>query len=338
MTLAFNWATNANYSTGPDVGSPTRVNPASTANGFISGVIAAPQHINFLFDAVGDQLAKAVDGIGGGTYAMLAPLRFNGDAVQIGEELDILAGASIELSSTASINVNAGADINVDAGAQIDVAGNANVLSGGNVNLASGASVLSGSGAVVRLEDSEDLTINANAELYILTMTPQGISLSADIPTWQPLNPPCAGFVQTDVSAAFLICFPLNLPPGDSIVSAIVTVNGAGAGAGHAAQPSGGNRLLVSIVSVDQDGAVTTLATRADQSGSAGAYDVSHGINVASGNLDSGSLPRTVSDSLRYYITVAGEHGGDAVAATTVVTGIQGVCTARSYRSAVMVY
>ncbi len=43
------WATNTNYSTGPDAGTPTKVDPASDANGFVAGVIAAPQHINYHF-------------------------------------------------------------------------------------------------------------------------------------------------------------------------------------------------------------------------------------------------------------------------------------------------
>jgi hypothetical protein len=40
------WASNANYATGPDVGTPTKVDPGSAADGFIKGVVAAPQHVN----------------------------------------------------------------------------------------------------------------------------------------------------------------------------------------------------------------------------------------------------------------------------------------------------
>lgn len=52
MTIAFpvavpDWASNANYSTGPDVGTPTKVDPGSAANGYIKGVVAAPQHVNY---------------------------------------------------------------------------------------------------------------------------------------------------------------------------------------------------------------------------------------------------------------------------------------------------
>ncbi len=50
MTAALppDWASNTNYSAGPDTGTPTKVDPASDANGFVAGVIAAPQHVNFV--------------------------------------------------------------------------------------------------------------------------------------------------------------------------------------------------------------------------------------------------------------------------------------------------
>lgn len=46
MKLPQAWATNENYSTGPDNGSPTKINAGSAANGFIRGVAAAAQHVN----------------------------------------------------------------------------------------------------------------------------------------------------------------------------------------------------------------------------------------------------------------------------------------------------
>jgi hypothetical protein len=52
MTAALppDWATSELYLSGPDVGTPTKVDPSSPENGFIRGVIAAPQHVNFLFN------------------------------------------------------------------------------------------------------------------------------------------------------------------------------------------------------------------------------------------------------------------------------------------------
>ncbi len=47
MKLPQPWATSTNYASGPDTGTPTKVDPASTANGFIRGTAAAAQHVNF---------------------------------------------------------------------------------------------------------------------------------------------------------------------------------------------------------------------------------------------------------------------------------------------------
>lgn len=41
------FATNTNYSTGPDSGTPTKVDPATPGNGFVGGTAVVPQHVNF---------------------------------------------------------------------------------------------------------------------------------------------------------------------------------------------------------------------------------------------------------------------------------------------------
>lgn len=51
MKLPTLWATNANYAAGPDTGSETKTDPASAGDGFIRGVAAAPQHVNYLLNA-----------------------------------------------------------------------------------------------------------------------------------------------------------------------------------------------------------------------------------------------------------------------------------------------
>jgi hypothetical protein len=54
------WATNTNYGSGPDAGTPTTVDPASAANGFINGVGAAAQHVNHLFNRQGSAARRAL--------------------------------------------------------------------------------------------------------------------------------------------------------------------------------------------------------------------------------------------------------------------------------------
>jgi hypothetical protein len=52
MKLAHQWATNTNYATGPDTGTATKIDPASDADGFVRGVAAAAQHVNFHINAL----------------------------------------------------------------------------------------------------------------------------------------------------------------------------------------------------------------------------------------------------------------------------------------------
>lgn len=61
MPLPSKFSTNTNYSTGPDTGTPTKVDPSGLLNGFIRGVVAAPQHVNFLINAIIDYLHEQVE-------------------------------------------------------------------------------------------------------------------------------------------------------------------------------------------------------------------------------------------------------------------------------------
>lgn len=149
MTLSFSWATNALYSTGPDAGSSTKVDPASTANGFINGTIAAAQHVNFLFNGLATELVKAIDGVDGGTYTLGSVLRFEGADVQIAADLEVVSGGEI--------NVQAGGLLNITGDIQVKNAGDINVESGGDVHLASGAGLEIDSGAVFLLQGTQNV-------------------------------------------------------------------------------------------------------------------------------------------------------------------------------------
>lgn len=347
MTLSFLWATNANYSSGPDTGTATKVNPASTANGFVAGTIAAPQHINFLFDAVGDEIAKAVDGAGGGTYTLSANLIFNGAGeLRVGSVGRVLSGATF-IGDAGSAGIWNGEFtfndlVTFDAGSVLDIQDQAQLSAGALFTVIPTAVFDVLAGATVEFNASEDLKIDDVLNTYFLTLTPQATALSSDIPTWQPLSPPCAGWIQKNVSAQFQISFALNLPVGDSIVSLTAAIDGA-AGVGHGGTvPTGADRLTVSLVRVDGGGNVTTVASLADAAVAgtgAGEYDQIHSVvlqNGASGMT--GTLPHTVLSGHRYCVMVAGETGANAVANTTAVLGLFGDCVARSYRSAAMVY
>jgi hypothetical protein len=336
MTLAFSWATLANYGTGPDVGTPTKVDPASATNGFIAGTVIAPQHVNFLFDAVGDQIIKAIDGIGGGTYTLGSALRFQGADVEINAGLEILAAGEINVQSGGLVQVLSGGSLNVASGGQI------NLNNGSLLTVVSGAVVDVISGGTVEFNASGDLKIDDALENFRLTLTPQAIALNAGVPTWQPVSPPCAGFVQTNVSGQFQASFAINLPTGDDILSVTVAIDGA-VGVGHGATvPAGADRLNISLVRVDGGGVVTTIAAIADAAPAgvgAGGYDTVHSVVLQNGAAGmTGTMPHTVLSGQAYYILVAGETGGDAVANTTAITAVFGTAVARSYRASTMVY
>lgn len=59
MPLPPAWASNTNYSAGPDTGTPTKVDPASQANGFVRGVNAAAQHVNYVLDPITREARRA---------------------------------------------------------------------------------------------------------------------------------------------------------------------------------------------------------------------------------------------------------------------------------------
>lgn len=61
MPLPPRWASNTNYSAGPDTGSPTKVDPASQADGYIRGVAAAAQQVNFVINPLADMARKAFE-------------------------------------------------------------------------------------------------------------------------------------------------------------------------------------------------------------------------------------------------------------------------------------
>ena len=340
MTLGFNWATLTNYGTGPDVGTPTKVDPASSTNGFIAGTVAAPQHVNFLVNLIADQLADALDGIGGGTYTLTAPLRFQGSDVEINAGLEILAAGEVNVQNGGLINVMSGGLIDVLSGGQVEISGGATVtvVSGGLIDVISGGTV--------EFNTTEDLKIDDATDAFRLTLAPGAIHIAAGVPTWTPQFSGdihagvTSGWQQDDVSAPFTIAFPINLPPGDEIVSVTALVNGSvtsGTG-GHATKPTGSDLPSLALVRVDGNGAATVIARRADQSANVGAYNGQHTIVLTNGALDAGTLSHTVDANHAYFVVLKGETGANAVASEFGVHSISGVCVARTYRSNLMVY
>lgn len=57
--LLARFATNGNFSAGPDVGTPTKTDPNSNADGFVNGTLALAQHVNFQQNALSGAARRA---------------------------------------------------------------------------------------------------------------------------------------------------------------------------------------------------------------------------------------------------------------------------------------
>lgn len=283
MTIQLSWATNANYSAGPDNGTPTKVNPASTANGFISGVIAAPQHINYLFGTLlNAELAKALDGAAGGTYSPSAPIIIASDG-------------EMHFASTAELKLLTGSVLTHEA------------ISG----------ELYEDGAICLFEDVADLRVDGASYTWVSCLVPQFV-----VGSWSPNT--VGTYIQAGVAGTEKIGFALPMLPGDTITTVTVRVHG-GLGVGHSATPA--NPPTVELISVNNNGSVTVVATATDAV-TFPTYDTAHNI-VLSG----AGFPFTVPTGSRVLVRVSGESGANAVADTTGVLWVDGTGVQNHFRN-----
>jgi hypothetical protein len=339
MSLGFNFATLTNYNTGPDNGTPTKVDPASATNGFIAGTVIAPQHVNFLINLIADQLADAVDGIGGGTYTLGSALRFQGADVEINAGLEILAAGELNVQSGGEINILSTGVMNVETGGSVLVEGAIIAGGGGAINITTGG--------VLESATSAQITIGDDANFFRLTLTPQSIQPDGSgFPAWTPRFSGdlhagmVAGWQQEDIASPYTIAFALPLNVGDDVTEINVVLFGSstsGTG-GHASLPVGSDLPSIALVRVGTTGTTTVVARKADDAANVAAYNVNHTVTLANGSLDSGTLPHTVLSSDAYYIVIRGETGANAVAGELAVMSVSGDVVARTYRSALMTY
>jgi hypothetical protein len=369
-----------------------------------------------------NELLKAVDGVGGGTYTLAAPLAFAGADVRIAADLEVLSTGQINVQDGAEINVlggglgggridiesgaalhldagsaldidgdadlaaagvftvhgeialatsgagelsvasgaiinvnggrldlNTGSDMNVEGTAHIDVEGSIEVTtgtvnifsatgvtlqSGGRLNALGGSQIITSPGALVRIEDSNDLTINDSGEGYRLTLTP---AFHDGLAPWVATTPisNLAGWVQFDVGARRTITFALPVNPGDTVFDVFARLDGDPSGAAHGgvlptAVPT------VELYSVDINGVITVHATKDDPVLGA-AYDSPHNIVLQAGTETTGTMPHlATADPL--YVRIRGEFGGSATPASLTLLSISGNIIARTYRADNMVY
>lgn len=146
-TLRFppNWASNANYSSGIDVGTPTKTDPGSYANGFVGGTAAAPQHVNFLLQAGFSVARRAL------TVAMCKPRKVPDLTLDVlGSVAPVSTGLHLQavVGTTHSAGVPRLSDIESDIGGI--VAGVTGAVNGAARDPSSGRILIVGAGGARR--------------------------------------------------------------------------------------------------------------------------------------------------------------------------------------------
>lgn len=245
-------------------------------------------------NAIRTELLKAVDGVGGGTYTLSAPLIFLGDNVRLdSDDIDIVAGGVLSVLS--------GGKAEVESGGEFDV------LSGGQVTYRAGATMV--------VEDLTDLTVDDDTVQPRVSLQP----LFAAAGEWEFFA--TLGWIQTGVGSSFEIYFPLMVEPGDDIVFIRVNLEGDAGGTGpHSGFVGAGNLPDISLVEGAISGPPSVLATEVDTSATDGAYDAQH--NVELNNTTSGGVLPYTASTVPYYLRVRGESGTNSVAAALAINSI----------------
>ena len=129
-------------------------------------------------NALQSELIKAVDGAGGGTYTLTAPLIFSGDDVRFdsddvdivaGGELSVLASATLAIESSGLLLVEAGGQLIVQSSGLMQVAGDLEIVVGGNLNVESGGALDILSGGALDVQSGARLDIESGGEIAVLS-------------------------------------------------------------------------------------------------------------------------------------------------------------------------
>lgn len=240
--------------------------------------------------------------------------------------ITINSGAAIGVLAGGVINLGAGSpggEINAGAGAalvgSLDLPGALVLKSGGTISAEAGSTIV--------VADTTSITIASQATAARMLMVSQFIENGA----WTQESARKGTWVQSDVSAAYANRIPLNVRPGDVIVSLLANLNGAGgSGGGHSVRP--GTMPQLTIFSVDTGGVATTEAQTSDTAASQAAYDVDHTVILTNGTETAGTMPITIASTKAYYVDVRGEAGSNSVASALQLNSISLVVTANTYR------
>lgn len=250
------------------------------------------------------ELLKAIDGSGGGTYTLAAPLVFAGDDVEF--DNDVLVDSSGSLTVDGDLDVNGIWRFDGTGEFNDDV----------NVNdrwvFRNGGFTEFRVGNTVTFYSLGEVLVNAESHIMRLPLTPIDVAKAAGIAYWE-FNED--GWLNVNDSTFAQIFFAVPVMAGDVITEVRVNVRG-GAGAGHGGvDPT--NKIRVRLREAGPtDSTYVSLSTRTDVATGA-FYDAAHFIDLS----PAGGLPYTALDR-QYFVEVRGESGGTAAPNENLIAGI----------------
>lgn len=365
------WASDTNFSSGPNTGTPTRVNPGSGyfAQGWIPGQTVPGQYANFLFGTMTDYLASirtAVNGkamsVDGGTHTLTAPFVIAGDDFQVNTNLIIPNGADIEVANGGDINLADGADLNLNSGAAIELSSGALLSAQGTIvvgtsSTTTAATIVVGGGGFINLEggdivvenlgritveDGGQIVIEANGEINMtqpedLKIVPQSQNFRCSmIPMWIAQVSNEDMWSRTFGVTTFGPLLQRNVTDPYAVAFALVltdndTLNSVSVMLNGMA---GGGGHVATLPATKP----RVTVWRQDVSGTmtqlGTAVDAPADVAAYDQNhiLSVTGLAHTVSGDNQYWVLIEGESGGGAQAGELGIISVFGNVTARNFR------
>lgn len=362
------WASDTNFSSGPDTGSPTRVDPGSGyfAQGWVPGQTIPGQYSNYLFGELTDYLADirtAVNGkamsVDGGTHTLTANFIFaDGFNIELNNDILVKASGNIFVENNGLIEVQAGGALTIDGGQT--VAGTFNGTAASVFTWTNGADVTFDTVVVIDATNGEIqldglLTVSGGADIQVANngqiIIQSGGNMVAEDPEDITIN---------DDSQNFRLC----MTPAwiEQVSDAFMWDRVANSTALIQQNVTSGYQMLFTLPLVVGDvlNSVSMMVNGSAGGGSHGgtlpttrptievfSVDVSGvetpvgttGVDIAANAAAYDVAHATTISAIghtvtadAYYIRIKGEHDGGAQAGTTGILSIFGNVTAKFYR------
>lgn len=259
------------------------------------------------------ELVKALDGEGGGSYVLTAPLNLDGDELQIEDTLRMQAGSALVISGTAVMTAASSSIVDFDSGSFL------NISAGADMNIEAGADVIVG--------DLDDLAVDDDDHEYTICLSAAYVEEDgAGEATWTLTRAVAPGnWVQQSIApgSGAQVFFGLRVDPGDTIEEIVARVDGGVSGVGvHALLPTLPELTLVETEGFTALGLAVDIATEQDTSASTAAYDDPHNITLDN-TTSGGALPYVAQPDAHYWVRINGERGANAIANELAILAIR---------------